>query len=431
MAKNSPLNLRNLSIYQVYLRNHNKTGTFTELTTDLKRIKDLGFDIVYLLPVHPVGQKHKKGSLGCNYSIVDYRKISEEHGTMTDFTQFIDATHQHDMKVMMDVVFNHTSHDSLLLDEHPEWFYYKNGKNNNRVGDWDDIIDLDFSHRGLWDYLIETLEMYAKMGVDGFRCDVAPLIPLEFWIEARKVIAKINPDFIWLSESVHKSFIKEIRSMGFEAYSDGEMYQAFDILYDYDLFDYFIDFLKGEGSLKAYLDEIRNQEMIYPSNYTKLRNLENHDQERVASYTNDLNLLNNLTAFNFFTKGAAMIYAGEEAYNTHRPSLFDRDPVNWHDYESKNCDDLIKQMAYLKKDPIMANGNFDILDFDDMNIIVMRYENNDKIRYGIFNVSNKVQAIDLNLPQVSLTNLIDNSPLVLKTTLDVGMKPIVFDIIKQ
>ena len=112
------------------------------------------------------------------------------------------------------------------------------------------------------------------MGVDGYRCDVAPLVPLDFWLEARERINRINPDFIWLSESVHKSFIKYIRDQGFEAHSDGEMYQAFDILYDYDIIDHFHEYLRGEAPLKVFLDEIRNQETIYPNNYVKLRNLE-------------------------------------------------------------------------------------------------------------------------------------------------------------
>ncbi len=417
-------------IYQIYLRNYNESGTFVELINDLDRIKGLGVDMIYLLPIHPVGQKNKKGELGCNYSISDYRAISEEHGTVDDFKQLIEATHQKGMKLMMDVVFHHTSHDSVLLKEHPEWFFYRNGKNANKVGDWDDITDLDFNHKELWEYLIETLEMYAKMGVDGYRCDVAPLIPLDFWIEARSRVNQINPDFIWLTESVHKSFIKYIRDMGHVAHSDGEMYQAFDILYDYDIHVEFMDFIKGTGSLKSYLDAIRNQETIYPANYTKLRNLENHDQPRIASQVLDINILHNLTAFIFFVKGAIMIFAGQEAYNTNRPSLFDIDKVDWSTYIEKNCDELIKQMAKLKKDPIMATGKFNILDFDHLNVIAMSYENENKIRYGIFNVSKEQQQLDLSIPNGTYINLIDNTQFNYHDALLLTNQPIVFEINK-
>jgi cyclomaltodextrinase / maltogenic alpha-amylase / neopullulanase len=428
VAKNSPLSLRQLFIYQIYLRNHNESGTFKELIADLDRIKELGADFIYFLPVHPVGQKNKKGSLGCNYSIQDYRAISEEHGTMEDFQTLIEEAHKRGLKVMMDIVYNHTSHDAKMLDEHPEWYFYRNGKTTNRVGDWSDIIDLDYNKRALWDYQIQTLEFYAKMGVDGYRCDVAPLIPLDFWMEARERISHINRDFVWLSESVHKSFIKYIRDMGFDAHSDGEVYQAFDILYDYDIFDHYTHYLEGKGSLKTYLDEIRNQEMIYPNNYTKLRNLENHDQPRVASFISDRSLLKNWTAFIFFLKGATMIYAGQEAYNTNRPSLFDIDKVDWSHYLEDNCDDLIKQMAKLKKDPIMANGIFNVLDYDAQDVIVLTYKDQEKTRYGIFNVSEGNKTIKLNIPNDTYTNLIDSTVIDYENELMVSHNPMVFDV---
>lgn len=431
MAKDTSLALRNFLIYQVYTRNHTKEGTFQALIKDLDRIKSLGTDIVYLLPIHPVGEKNRKGTLGSNYSIKDYRAINPELGTFEDFKDLIKSVHEKDMKIMMDIVFNHTSHDSVLLKEHPEWFYYRDGKNANRVGDWWDIIDLDFtSSKDLWEYLIETLEIYAKMGVDGFRCDVAPLIPLDFWLEARKRIAKINPNFIWLSESVHKSFIKYLRDLGFEAYSDGEVYQAFDILYDYDIHEEFLDFIKG-GSLVNYLKAIMNQEAIYPANYVKLRFLENHDQERIASLVRDENILNNLTAFIFFVKGATMIYGGQEAYNTHRPSLFDKDDVDWSTYEEHNCVDLIRTMAKIKKDPIMATGKFNILlDYEPLKLIVMTYENKEKVRYGIFNVGNDNHQIELNISNGTYTNLVNNQPITYNGKLSVEHTPIVFDVIK-
>ncbi len=430
MAKNTAVKLRNMFIYQIYTRNHTQSGTFQELISDLDRIKSLGVDMIYLLPIHPVGLKNRKGELGSNYSIKDYRAINPELGTLDDFKQLILSTHNKGMKIMIDIVFNHTSHDSVLLQEHPEWFFYRNGKNANRVGDWWDIIDLDFkSSKDLWEYLIETLEIYAKMGVDGFRCDVAPLIPLDFWLEARKRIAKINPDFIWLSESVHKSFIKYIRNMGFDAHSDCEVYQAFDILYDYDIHDEFLEFIKG-GSLKKYLHAIANQEVIYPANYVKLRNLENHDQERIANHVKDYDILHNLTAFIFFVKGATMIYGGQEAYNTKRPSLFDIDKVDWSTYKEHNCDDLIRAMASIKKDPIMATGIFNILDYDHLNLIVMTYENEEKIRYGIFNVSKESHQIELNIPNGTYMNLVNKQSITYDNNILINHTPIVFDIIK-
>ena len=208
MATCTDSSLKQSIIYQVYNRNHNESGTFRELIEDLPRIKSLGVDIVYLLPIHPIGKKDKKGTLGCPYSISDYRAVNPEYGTLEDFVALIEAVHEWDMKIMIDVVYNHTSRDSYLLQHHPEWFY-KNaeGEFANRVGDWSDITDFDYSqHESLWEELIDCLTYWAKLGVDGYRCDVASFVPVEFWLRARREVSKINPHFIWLAETVDKRF---------------------------------------------------------------------------------------------------------------------------------------------------------------------------------------------------------------------------------
>ena len=185
MSINTKKDLRNLFIYQVYSRNHNESGTFKEFINDLDRIKKMGVDIIYLLPIHKIGQKQKKGDLGCPYSIQDFRSINPEYGTIEDFKQLIKEIHNRDMKLMIDVVYNHTSYDSVLLEKHPEYFY-KNEKGEfaNRVGDWWDITDLDYSvDPGLSEELISTLVYWTKLGVDGFRWDVTSLP----WAPTRKL----------------------------------------------------------------------------------------------------------------------------------------------------------------------------------------------------------------------------------------------------
>lgn len=143
------------------------------------------------------------------------------------------------MKCIIDVVYNHTAPDSVLASEHPEWFYRKpDGSFGNHVGDWTDIIDLDYTNPGLWDYQIETLTQWARI-VDGFRCDVAPLVPMEFWSKARQAVEKVRPGCIWLSESVEPGFITYLRSQNLVAHTDSEVFEVFDIAYDYDIFGIF------------------------------------------------------------------------------------------------------------------------------------------------------------------------------------------------
>ncbi len=432
MAADTPLIYRNLLIYQVYLRNHNKTGMFKELITDLDRIKRLGFDILYLLPIHPVGQINKKGEKGSSYSISDYRTINPEYGTLEDFKDLINEAHKRNLKLMIDIVFNHTAHDAVLLKEHPEWYYYRNGKNANKVGDWGDVVDLDFTKdRGLWKELIDILKYYASLGVDGFRCDVASLIPIEFWVEARDEVKEINKDFIWLAESVHPGFIKYIRDSGFIAHSDGEVFQAFDILYDYDIFDEFKNYLTKKGSLKDYLNALKRQEAIYPANYCKLRFLENHDQERIAGLVKNEAELKQWTAFIFFLKGATMIYAGEEALNVRRPSLFDIDKVDWSNYEEKNLNELIITLGSMKKDPIMSEGHFYVVDVDIDDLIVMKYENEMKVRYGIFNVGLNDTLLTTEIEDGEYLNYVNGNKVTVNNhKIIINENPLIFDVFK-
>lgn len=141
MAKNTDIKLRDAVIYSIYVRNHTKEGTFRAIEPDLDRIKELGTDIIWFMPIHPIGVKNKKGTLGCPYANKDYRAVNPEYGTMEDFKSLVNLIHEKDMKCIIDVVYNHTSPDSVLVEEHPEFFYRKeNGEMGNRVGDRKSVV---------------------------------------------------------------------------------------------------------------------------------------------------------------------------------------------------------------------------------------------------------------------------------------------------
>ncbi|MCK5762182.1 MAG: alpha-amylase, partial [Candidatus Izimaplasma sp.] len=352
MSVKTKKDLRNLFIYQVYNRNHNLTGTFNEFVLDLDRIKDLGVDVVYLLPIHKIGQKRKKGELGCPYSIQDYYSINPEYGTITDFENLISEIHKRGMKLMIDIVYNHTSHDSVLLKNHPKYFYRdETGELANKVGDWWDITDLDYTKDiTLWGYLIDALLYWVQLGVDGFRWDVASLLPAGFLEEAEERVHDVNPSIIFLSESVHGGFVRYLRGLGHTALSESEIYQMFDMAYDYDTHPYFETYLQGKGTLKRYLEELQRQEEIYPDNYVKMRNLENHDFGRFAPMVkNDYKKIVNWTSLMFFSKGSTMMYAGQEYCDNNLPSLFDIDKVNW---DGKDITNIVRKLSNITKDKI-------------------------------------------------------------------------------
>lgn len=328
MARDTDRSLQKQVIYSVYVRSHSPEGTFRTVIPDLDRIKALGADIIWLLPIHPIGVEGKKGSLGCPYANRDYRSVNPAYGTMEDFRALVDAIHARGMRCMIDVVYNHTSPDSTLRYKHPEFFYRRaDGSFGNKMGDWSDVIDLDYSVPALWDYQIESLRMWAGI-VDGFRCDVASFVPLKFWERARAAVREVNPDCVWLAETVHMSFGNLARRQGFNSELDTDMYSAFDMEYEYDIRETFDKYLAGKAPLSQYLDLLNFQEAVYPENYNKMRCLENHDQPRIRSLVASDAANANFTAFLYFLKGATLIYAGQEFSCTHLPSLFEREPID-------------------------------------------------------------------------------------------------------
>lgn len=394
--KQTNIGLRNYMIYQVYIRSFSQSGTFSGLIDELERIKQLGTDIVYLLPIHPIGLKNRKGTLGSPYAISDYYTINPEFGDLEDFKRLIQRTHELKMKVMIDVVYNHTSRDSELLKAHPEWFY-KDAKNQpaNRIGEWWDVVDLDYTKsKDLWTYLIDALKYYAGLGVDGFRADVSSTIPLEFWLMARKAVEVVRKDVIWLSESVQGPFVKMMRDRGFNCHSEAEMFQAFDMAYDYDVYPEMLRYLDGQIDLSDYLQWLVRQEQVYPQNYVKIKYLENHDTPRIASRLkgNHSRILN-WTAFMAFQKGAMFIYNGQEYSSTQPLSLFEKEMIT----EERDISDWIRSLAKLKHRKVFSEGVFtpQIIARD---ALVITYENKAEKIMGFFHLGEKPEDVPCSLP---------------------------------
>jgi glycosidase len=375
--------MRNLVLYEVYVRNHGPNGTFADVEADLPRIRAMGVDVVWFMPIHPIGTLHKKGSLGCPYSIQDYREVNPEYGTKADFARLVKRAHDLGLLVMIDVVYNHTAHDSLLVQEHPEWFHQDaQGVPVSTVPAWSDVIDLKHPNPALADYLIETLKLWVELGVDGFRCDVASLLPLDFWLRAREAVAAVKPGVIWLTESVHAGWVAERRAAGLPTLSDAELYRAFDMGYDYDIWPIWQAVIDGQVPLLRYLEMLRFQDCIYPANYVKMRCVENHDQPRVMALIPDWTRALAWTAFQAFNKGAFLIYAGQESGATHTPTLFDIDKIVWGDYDLQP---FLTKLAHLKKDTAQMQGQFVLLEAEP--VLQATWLHPEGGLYGVFNIA--------------------------------------------
>lgn len=407
MAKDTALELRNTTIYSIFLRNYSEEGTFKAVQKDLDRIKTLGTDVIWFLPFYPIGEKNKKGTVGSPYAIKDYRAVDPAHGSLDDFKTLVEEIHKREMKVMIDIVFNHTAPDSVLVREHPEWFFRKeNGEMGNQVGEWTDIVDLDYVNKALWSDQIETLVQWAKI-VDGFRCDVAPLVPIEFWLQARAEVAKIKPSFIWLAESIERDFLQYLRSENVRAHSDGEMFQAFDLSYDYDIYTEFKDYILGDVPLSKYVHVLNLQDSTYPANYVKMKFLENHDQERIAALVDTIENIKQWTAFLYLQKGATLLYNGQEVLAKPVPSLFEKDVIDW-----ETGYDLSTYMAHLdalKKEHVPIQNDRYHLEADDASDTVKIYfENKNAKKVGVFNLKENEGQVHIDVADGTYRNLINN-----------------------
>ena len=394
MAENTDARLQNQIIYSVYVRAHTEEGTFLSIVPDLDRIRALGADWIWFMPIHPIGVKGKKGSLGCPYANRDYRAANPAYGTMEDFRTLCGEIRKRGMKVMIDVVYNHTSPDAVLLAEHPE-FYWRDAEGNtgNKIGDWADVIDLDYRKSALWDYQIESLKMWARI-VDGFRCDVAPFVPVEFWKRARAAVGEVNPDCVWLAESVHLSFGNYVRREGFPCARDTELFEAFDLEYQYDIWESFERFLEGKALLHEFCEQLNFQEAVYPENYNKLRYLENHDQKRIASRVKDEGALDNYTAMLYFLKGTTLLYAGQEFSCTHTPSLFEKEvfPRTGRDLSA-----LLARLARFKK--ACLGGGFFVARADDERAIAVMERSGIGFRaVGVFSLRGERGPVRVEAP---------------------------------
>lgn len=382
MAIDTDPRLRHQLIYSVYVRSHSASGDFAGVARDLDRIRDLGVDVIWLMPIYPCGQELMKGSVGSPYAIADYRGINPEYGTMADFVDLVEQIHQRGMRCMLDIVFNHTSPDARLFNEHPEYYVRgPNGEFRSRIPDWEDVYDLDFGQPGVWEYHLETMRHWAQY-VDGFRCDVAPLLPLEFWRRARAEIARLKPGFLWLAETVEPDWIRLNRSRGVACHSDGEMYDAFDVTYDYDVINALRDYAEGKGTLGRYVELLNLQDAWYPGNYVKLRFLENHDRPRIRSYLAEQPELLNWTAFLYFQKGATLLYAGQEMQEQLKPSLFEIEKVVWD--PSLDITDWLRRLRRIKQDPLVSAGDYQLTVAPGADTVVASYRDRTGALIGIF-----------------------------------------------
>ncbi len=308
---------RDAVIYQINTRQFTPEGSFRAAEAQLPRLKKLGVDILWLMPVQPIGQLHRKGSLGSPYAVQDYLAVNPEFGTLDDLKRFIQGAHGLGMHVILDWVPNHTAWDNVLVKRHPDWYEHDDQGRMQPTPwyDWEDIIDLDYSKPGLRRYMAQAMQYWVRdVGVDGYRVDAAGLTPLDFWEQVGRELRAIKPVFLlaeWESRDMHA--------------------RAFDASYAWSWWDTMKLIAEGRADANALHPYYAWNRKFYPRDAYRMLYTTNHDKNAWEGTEFEVfgPALDAVTALSFVSEGMPMIYNGQEAGNTKRLAFFERDPIAW------------------------------------------------------------------------------------------------------
>ena len=396
--------VKNATIYELNIRQFSQEGTFKAIEKQLPRLKKMGINIIWLMPVQPIGVVNRKGSLGSYYSVKDYLKVNPEFGTDADFRSLVKAIHAQEMYVILDWVANHSSWDNMLATQHPEW-YTKSREGRFQPTPWrdyDDIIDFDYSQPGLRKYMTEALKFWVKeYDIDGYRCDVASFVPIDFWENARKELDAIKPVFM-LAEAEDKELHR----------------RAFDATYNWTLWNILHQIAINNKSVKtlgeAYIAE---HVSIFPKEGIRMNFIDNHDKNSWEGnqYSNFGPALKAVTVFTAMMDGMPMVYSGQEAGLNRSLLFFEKDPIVWKKHENEA---LYTTLFALKhKNQALWNGNRGgemvriMNDKMDQIISFVREKNGDKV-ITLINLSReKVQvSFDTSYDAGTYINLFSGKP---------------------
>lgn len=381
----------NLGIYEVNIRQYTEEGTFEAFETHLPRLKEMGVGILWLMPIHPIGEENRLGSLGSYYSVKDYRDVNPEFGTMNQFKRLVDEIHKQGMFVIIDWVANHTAWDNYLTFDNPD-YYTTDAEGNFQPPpeeNYTDVIDLDYTHPGLRKYMTEAMKFWLKeTKIDGFRCDAVSYMPDDFWRDAMKELRDVNPSIFMLAEdegvNYHYSGWDMTYVWSLHGFSNGIMRQIY-------------EGTKNANDLGNYL---QTEKSIYPAKAYRMYFTSGHDEnswygtafeqfgqsaEVFAVLTHTLN-------------GMPMIYGGQEAGLNKRLAFFDKDLIPWtaHPFE-----EMYSKLLKLKKENrALWNGEaggrpIRITTSEDEKIFAYLREKEEDKMFAVLNLSDENTSFSL------------------------------------
>jgi len=335
---------RDAVVYEVNLRQYTEEGTFEAFSNHLPRLQKLGVDVLWLMPLHPIGIMNRKEQLGSYYSVMNYTEVNPEHGSLQDFKNLLNKAHELGFYVILDWVPNHTAWDHPWASDHPDW-YVKNEEGSfiPPIGtDWTDVIQLDWSNLEMQDAMLDALKFWVEMGVDGYRVDHPHKTPPEFWERVRTELDAIRPVLMLAENEEQTEFLEK----------------GFDMNYAWELHHLMNEVAEGKKNVKQLRSYFSKEGSIYPPNVYRMRFLSNHDenswQGTIEERMGEAHEV--MAVFMFTMPGVPLLYSGQEACLDKRLAFFTRDPIEWKDCDKTGFyEDLIR---IKKENAALWNGEF-------------------------------------------------------------------------
>ncbi len=315
-ARVSPEWVRDAVIYEIFPRTFSAEGNFNGITRRLDELQNLGVTVLWLMPIHPIGQERRKGSIGSPYAVRDFYAINPDYGTREDLRRLITEAHRRRIRVIIDIVANHTAWDSVMMSM--PGFHTRNasGQIVPPVADWADVADLNYDNPQLRRYMIEMMQHWLReYDLDGFRCDVAGMIPTDFWEQARRELERTKPDILMLAEW----------------HTPDLLVRAFELDYSWPLHSALADIVMGVRPASALRAAWEEERAMYPRGALHLRFSDNHDERRAIARFGERGALA-ASAFMLTLDGVPLLYNGMEVGDVTEsgsPALFERLPVFW------------------------------------------------------------------------------------------------------
>lgn len=337
--------MKDAVIYEVNVRQYTPEGTFAAFSAHLQTLKDMGINTLWFMPIHPISETKRSGTLGSYYSVTDYRAVNPEFGTAEDFRALVEQAHDMGFAVMLDWVANHTGWDCPWIKEHPEW-YTKDERGNitDPVGmGWPDVADLDYSSRELRTEMIACMKYWVEeYDIDGFRCDYASGVPQSFWEAARRELQSVKPVLMLAEDDSLKQLLD----------------YAFDCNYNWGLYDVLTGMAKDVGNAYG----IRNHMPYrYPEGSCRLNFLNNHDKnswEKTILEAYGEEPLPSMWALIYTIPGIPLVYTGDEIGLDHNIAFMERDPIDW-DSSTLDYRPLLAELSAIRSaNPALHSGSF-------------------------------------------------------------------------